>query len=61
MGPIKARLCSECEHCPSVGIDDKSVRIGEGNNLVILSHAEWNDLVAHVLSGELKPVKSAAD
>ena len=58
MGSIKVTLCSECEHCPSVEIDDKSVRIGEEHNTVTLTHAEWNDLVARIRCGELKPVRS---
>ena len=43
----------------SVEIDDKSVRIGEGNNTVTLTYAEWNDLIARVRRGELKPVWNA--
>lgn len=56
MKPIKVTLCSECEHCPSVEIDDKGVRIGEEHNTVTLTHAEWNGLVVRVQRGELKPV-----
>ena len=58
MESIKVRLCFECEHRPSVEIDDKGVRIGENQNTVTLTHAEWNELVARVRSGELKPVLS---
>jgi hypothetical protein len=56
MQPIKVTLCAECDHCPSVEIDDKGVRIGEENNTVTLTHAEWNELVARIRRGELKPV-----
>jgi len=28
MEPFKVTLCAECDHCPSVEIDDKGVRIG---------------------------------
>lgn len=56
MESIKVTLCADCDHCASVEIDDNSVRIGEEHNIVTLTHAEWNDLVARVRSGELKPV-----
>jgi hypothetical protein len=56
MEPFKVTLCAECDHCPSVEIDDKGVRIGEEHNTVILTHAEWNELVARIRRGELKPV-----
>jgi hypothetical protein len=56
MDTIKVTLCGECDHCPSVEIDDKGVRIGEEHNIVTLTYAEWNDLVARVQRGELKPV-----
>ena len=56
MKPIKVMLCGACDQCPSVEIDDKSVRIGEEHNTVTLTHAKWNELVALVRRGELKPV-----
>ena len=56
MEPIKVTLCTACEHCPSVEIDDQNVRIGEDDNIVTLTHAEWNELVACVQRGELKSV-----
>ena len=56
MEPIKITLCAECDHCPSVEIDDKAVRIGENQNTVTLTHAEWNELVTRIQRGELKPV-----
>ena len=56
MEAIKITLCPACDHCPSVEIDDKSVRIGENQNSVTLTHAEWNDLVARIRRGQLNPV-----
>jgi hypothetical protein len=56
MEPIKITLCPACGNCPSVEIDDKSIRIGEDQNSVTLTHAEWNDLIARVRRGELNPV-----
>jgi hypothetical protein len=56
MEPIKIKLCEACDHCPAVEIDDKSARIGEDGNTVTLTYSEWNDLVARVRRGELKPV-----
>ena len=57
MEPITFSLCSACEHCPEVVIDDQGVRIGEAGNIVCLSHAEWNQLVAAVRSGKLPVIK----
>jgi hypothetical protein len=56
MESMKVTLCPDCGHCPSVEIDDTSVRIGENQNTVTLTHAEWNELVARVRRGELMPV-----
>lgn len=53
MEPIKFTLCPECEHCPEVEITDQAVKIGEDENTVRLSHAEWNELVKLVKSGKL--------
>ncbi len=53
---VRVTLCPDCDHCPSVEIDHEGVRIGEEQNTVTLTHAEWNDLVARVQRGELKPV-----
>jgi len=53
MEPIKATLCTEC---PEVEITDQGVTIGEDMNTVRLSHAEWNELVRLVESGELRKV-----
>ena len=56
MERVKVTLCPECGHCPSVEIDDKGARIGEDDNAVTLTHAEWNDLVARIQRGELREV-----
>jgi hypothetical protein len=34
MEPVKITLCPDCGHCPSIEIDDTSVRIGESQNAV---------------------------
>jgi hypothetical protein len=54
MEPIKFTLCPECEHCPEVEITDQGVSIGEDENTVHLSYAEWNQLVRLVTSGALQ-------
>jgi len=56
MEAIKLILCPACTACPSVEITDQGVTIGEDENTVKLSHAEWNDLVARIRRGELKEV-----
>jgi hypothetical protein len=56
MEQVKVTLCPECGHCPSVEINNTGVRIGENENTVTLTHAEWNDLVVRIQCGELKPV-----
>jgi hypothetical protein len=57
MEPIKLSLCPECDACPKVTIDADSVRIGEDENIVRLSHAEWNRLVGLVRTGTLAAVE----
>ena len=57
METIKVTLCPACGACPSVEITDQDVTIGENDNIVILTHAEWNDLVSRVRSGELSEVR----
>ena len=42
-GSFLGTLCEACDHCPSVEIDDKCVRIGEDHNTVTLTHPQWND------------------
>ena len=56
MEPIKFTLCPDCAACPEVQIDDQGVTIGEHENAVRLSHAEWNELVRLVKSGALHEV-----
>jgi len=51
-------LCPACSACPTVEIDDREVRIGEGDNLVKLSPAEWNILVQAIKAGDLSEVDS---
>lgn len=56
METIKITLCPACSGCPVVEITDQGVTIGEDENTVRLTHAEWNDLVARVHRGELREV-----
>ena len=56
MENVKFTLCPNCTECPEVEITDKGVTIGEDTNTVRLSHAEWNELVRLVKSGELREV-----
>jgi hypothetical protein len=56
MEAIKVILCPECTDCLTVEITDQGVTIGEDENTVKLTHAEWNDLVARIRRGELKEV-----
>jgi hypothetical protein len=56
MEPIKAILCSECEHCSNVEMTDRGVTIGEDANTVQLSHTEGNEPVRLGESGTLREV-----
>lgn len=56
MERIVATLCPACTECPEVVIDDSGVRIGEDENTVRLSHAEWNELVRLVKTGTLTEI-----
>jgi hypothetical protein len=56
MEPITFSLCPECDACPEVVIDAEGVRIGEADNMVQLSHAEWNRLLTLVRSGKLPAI-----
>ena len=56
MKRIKVVLCPQCGECPEVEISETGVTIGEDANTVRLTHAQWNDLVARVRSGELPQV-----
>jgi hypothetical protein len=53
---IKVMLCPECGMCPVVEITEQGVTVGEGENTVRLTHAEWNDLVTRIRRGELSEV-----
>lgn len=50
-------LCPVCSQCPTVEVDEHKVRIGEGDNCVTLSTAEWNVLVQSIRRGELDEMK----
>ena len=50
--------CGICGACPAVEISTEAVTIGEDDNIVRLTHAQWNDLVAHVRAGALGEVKA---
>ena len=56
MQPKKFTLCPACTACSEVEITDQGVTIGEQENIVRLSHAEWNELVRLVKSGELREI-----
>ena len=53
MDPIKFTLFPACTECPEVVITAEAVTIGEDENSVRLSHAEWNELVRLIKSGDL--------
>ena len=52
-------LCPACGQCPTVEIDEREVRIGEGANRAVLSPAEWNVLVQAIKRGELAEIEPA--
>lgn len=56
MEPVRVILCPECGACPVVEIDESGVTIGEDDNAVRLTLAQWNDLVARIRRGELPEV-----
>ncbi len=56
MEPIKATLCPHCTECPAVEITNDGVSIGEDENTVRLTHAEWNELVGLIKRDELREV-----
>ncbi len=53
MQTITMSLCPVCGACPEVVIDAGGVTIGEADNMVRLSHAEWNQLVELIRDGKL--------
>lgn len=48
--------CGVCGACPAVEMTPEGVTIGEEQNTVRLTHAQWNDLVTRILEGELPKV-----
>ena len=56
MDPIRFTLCPDCDECPEVEITDQGAKIGEKENTVRLSHAEWNELVQLIKRGDLSEV-----
>ena len=56
METVKVTLCPACSGCPAVEITDQGVTIGEDENTVKLTHAEWNDFVARIRRRELHEV-----
>jgi hypothetical protein len=53
METITMTLCPACDACPVVVISREGVSIGEADNMVRLSHAEWSHLVGLARSGKL--------
>jgi len=60
METITMSLCPACGACPQVVIDVDGVRIGEADNIVRLSPAEWNQLVALICGGKLPAIEQVA-
>ena len=56
MEPIKMTLCPLCTECPSVEITNEGVTIGEEENRVRLTLAEWNELVRLIKQGKLQEI-----
>jgi hypothetical protein len=48
--------CEICGACPAVEIAADGVSVGEEDNVVRLTHAQWNDLVSRIQKGELTKV-----
>lgn len=53
MSDVRISLCPQCDACPEVVIEGRSVTIGEAGNEVRLRADEWNVLVRAVRAGEL--------
>lgn len=47
-------LCGEKGCCPVVDVGDKTVKIGEGRNLVELKKSEWDTLIRKIKNGEIE-------
>jgi hypothetical protein len=56
MEKIAISLCPACAACPEVIIEDSGVRIGEDDNMVRLTYAEWNQLVTLIRNGKLQAI-----
>ncbi len=50
----KVYLCKDCHCCPAVEFVGDQVRIGEADNLAVLTREQWNLLVEKVKGGELQ-------
>lgn len=50
---MKVYLCEKGGCCPAVEFDGDEVRIGEDDNVVVLTRDEWDILVRKVRAGEL--------
>ena len=48
--------CGACGACPAVEVSAEEVTIGENENTVHLTHAQWNDLVSRIQKGELATI-----
>jgi hypothetical protein len=53
---MERKKFTSCGACAEVEITDQGVTIGERENTVCLSHAEWNQLVRLIKSGELNEI-----
>jgi hypothetical protein len=49
--------CGVCSACPAFEINAGDVTIGEDNNTVRLTHAQWNDIVSRIRKGELPTIE----
>jgi len=49
----RVSLCPACMACPEVVMEGATIRIGEDKNVVVLTKAEWNQLVDAIKSGRL--------
>jgi hypothetical protein len=56
METVKVTLCPHCTDCPTVEITKEGITIGEDENTVRLTYAEWNELVGLIKRGELREV-----
>ena len=46
-------LCSSCQACPVVKIDDDRIEIGEKGNTCVLTREQWDTLKQKVLNKEI--------